>query len=193
MGVALSTPFIIPTGYVGVLREFTFSADPVLDLPCSEVLISILVNGIPQPDYTEMELGSDISGTFIPTFILIREGNRLQLKYDNSAAAPAVSVDVCVILHGNLLLNTGVPIEYQIGNEMRPVPLIPSEAAPLPSIPEVSRQIARGEAGMPRGRATRAAGRPARARPRRAMPIRRRMTRGERQRADMARRRRGRY
>ena len=195
MGVALSTPFVVPTGYVAVLREFTYSADPVLDLLCSEVLISILVNGIPQPNYTEMELGSDISGTFIPTFILVREGNLIQLKYDNSAAAPAASVDVCVILHGNLLLNTGVPIEYQIGNEMRPTPLIPSAATPLPAIPEVSKQIARGEAGMAMGtRARRGGGttRAAAARRRRAMPVRR-MSRGERQRADMARRRRGRY
>lgn len=198
MGIARSTAFVVPEGYVAVLREFSFNADPVLDLPCNEVLTTILVNDFPQDNYTNMELGSDISGTFIPCWILAREGQRIQLKYDNSAAAPALSVEVCVIFHGNLLLNTGVPIEYQIGNEMRPVPLIPSAATPLPSIPEVSKQIARGEAGMAMGRraggTTAARARARRPRPRRAMPIRRRtMSRAERQRADITRRGRGRY
>jgi len=187
MGVAVSGAFTIPKGYVGVLRSFTFTADPVLDLLCSEVLITILVNNFPQDGYTNMELGSDIGGEEIPTFILVREGQRITLKYDNSTAAPGISILVCARFYGNLLLNTGVPIEYQIGNEMRPQALIPSRMSPLPSIPEVSKQIATRTAGMTVGRAR---GRPARRRPR-AMPVRRRtLSVAERRRADIARARR---
>lgn len=123
MGVATSAEFTVPEGYVAILREFKYVVDPVLNLPCTDVLISILVDDIPQPNYDQMPLGSE-QENFIPCYILADNGQRIALRYDNSAAAPAFSVDVCVTFHGNLLLRTGVPIEYEPGNPAAAEPII---------------------------------------------------------------------
>lgn len=123
MGVNTSAPFIVPDGYIAVLRAFKYTADPVLNLPCTDVLISILVDDIPQPNYDQIPLGSE-QDTLLPCYILANEGQEIALRYDNSSAAPGLSVDVCVTFHGNLLLRTGVPIEYEPGNPADATPIV---------------------------------------------------------------------
>ena len=85
MGVSVSAPFTVPDGYVAILRAFRFVVDPVLDLPCTEVLISILVDDIPQNNYDRLPLGSE-QDIFLPTWILADNGQRIALRYDNSGA-----------------------------------------------------------------------------------------------------------
>lgn len=158
MGVATSAPFVVPTGYMAILRGFMFTGDPILNLDFSDVLVTILIDGIPQANYENLELGEQQFDFFIPCHILANDGQRIELRFDNSAAAPGVSVDVSIVFHGNLLLRTGVPIEYEQGN------------------PTKSKAIARGSARrrFGAGRAVgriRARGRPARARRRRVTRI----------------------
>ena len=123
MGVATSAPFTVPDGYVAILRAFRFTVDPVLDLPCTDVLISILVDDIAQNNYDRLPLGSE-QDIFLPTWILADNGQRIALRYDNSAAVTAVSVEVCVTFYGNLLIRTGVPIEYEQGNPSVATPIV---------------------------------------------------------------------
>lgn len=188
MGVATSAPFVVPEGYVAILRAFSFTADPVLDLPCNEVLISLLVDDIPQNNYDQLGLGSE-QPIFLPTWILADNGQRIALRYDNSAAVTAVSVEVCLILYGNLLLRTGVPIEYEQGNPATSEPIV--RGTPLAAGGGV-------ETGQPIRRVTQR-GRPGAgvgtvARTRRPTTVQRKyVPRAERRRAAIAQRRRGRY
>ena len=127
MGVSVSAPFTVPDGYVAILRAFRFVVDPVLDLPCTEVLVSILVDDIPQNNYDRLPLGSE-QDIFLPTWILADNGQRIALRYDNTGAnggsGTEVSVEVCVTFYGNLLIRTGVPIEYEQGNPSVSKPIV---------------------------------------------------------------------
>ena len=179
MGVNTSAAFTVPEGYVAILRAFKYTADPVLNLPCTDVLISILVDDIPQPNFDQMPLGSE-QDVLLPTWILADNGQRIALRYDNSSAAPAFSVEVCVTFYGNLLLRTGVPIEYEQGN-------------PTPSTPIVRGTQLRAGGGVERGRpmvgraggTTAARTRARRGRYRRPTRTGGTMTRAQRQRADI--------
>ena len=114
MATGTSDPFVVPDGYVALVRKFKFTSDPVLDLNCDEVLTSILVDDIPQANYEDLELGPE-QVNFIPCYILADNGQRIALRLVNTTD-PDADVDVCFAFHGNLLLRTGVPIEYQPGN-----------------------------------------------------------------------------
>ena len=186
MGVSVSAPFTVPDGYVAILRAFRFVVDPVLDLPCTEVLISILVDDIPQNNYDRLPLGSE-QDIFLPTWILADNGQRIALRYDNSGAnggsGTEVSVEVCVTFYGNLLLRTGVPIEYEHGNPSTSQPIVRGTVLKAGGGVEAGPGVTRGR-GRP---ARRAAGRPARyRRPTRSAPL---MSLAQRRRANIARHR----
>ena len=188
MGVATSAPFTVPEGYMAILRGFSFTVDPVLDLPCNEVLISLLVDDIPQNNYDQLGLGSE-QPVLLPTWILADNGQRIALRYDNSAAVTAVSVEVCLILYGNLLLRTGVPIEYEQGNPTTSEPIVrgtPLAAGGGVEVGQpVRRRVGRGTVGGARGTVARYR--------RPTTTTRRYVSRPERRRAAIAARRRGRY
>lgn len=151
MAVNTSTAFTVPEGYVAVLRAFKYTADPVLNLPCTSVLISILVDDIPQPNYDQMALGSE-QDVLLPTYILADNGQRIALRYDNSIAAPAFSVEVCVTFYGNLLLRTGVPIEYEPGNPATSTPIVRGTIIKPGGGVEVGQSMRRGRVGGARAR-----------------------------------------
>ena len=65
MATGTSNAFVVPDGYVALIREFKFTADPVLDIDCDEVLTSILVDDIPQANYEDLPLGPE-SPDFLP-------------------------------------------------------------------------------------------------------------------------------
>ena len=183
MGVSVSAPFTVPDGYVAILRAFRFVVDPVLDLPCTEVLISILVDDIPQNNYDRLPLGSE-QDIFLPTWILADNGQRIALRYDNSGAnggsGTEVSVEVCVTFYGNLLLRTGVPIEYEHGNPSTSQPIVRGTVLKAGGGVEPGRAGGRAVGRVRRGRPTRYR------RPTRSAPL---MSLAERRRANIARHR----
>jgi hypothetical protein len=182
MGVATSPAFTVPDGYVAILRAFRFVVDPVLDLPCTDVLISILIDDIPQNNYDRLPLGSE-QDIFLPTWILADNGQRIALRYDNSAAVTSVSVEVCVTFYGNLLLRTGVPIEYEHGNPSTSQPIV--RGTVLKAGGGVESEPGRRAGGRAVGRVRR--GRPTRyRRPTRSAPA---MSLAQRRRANIARQR----
>ncbi len=176
MATGQSDPFVVPAGYVALIRQFKFSADPVLDIGCDEVLTSILIDDIPQANYEDLPLGPE-AVDFLPCYILADNGQRIALRVVN-VNDPAAAVDVCFVFHGNLLLRTGVPIEYQPGNMTKTEAMGPGFPNPI------EKDFIT--------RSPRAGGTVARRRTRRAPTRVRRMSRAEQRTAAIAARRRGR-
>jgi hypothetical protein len=122
--------FTVPEGYIAVIRDFQMSIFPVVfgaDLEDFRWTLSIA--RLPVNNYDNMALGQESDGLWFPAYALANEnevvGMRLEANVDYEAAFPQdIRARAEVILHGNLLLRTGVPIEYEPGNPADAFPIV---------------------------------------------------------------------
>lgn len=109
--------FEIPSGYIGILRNFKYYTDiPIVPDVSSYLSVSILVDGIIHPDYEKMPLGQNSNG-MIPIHALVNENKIISLQFHPTEAyalaTPTLVVKYFVTLYGNLLLSRGLPLEFE--------------------------------------------------------------------------------
>ena len=204
-----STGFTVPEGYVGVLRSFRFEVEPqVVDSDIlntgglsgqyEDITTTLLVDGIPVPEYEGLTLGQ-ATREFIPCYVLANENQVFSIRFFTTDAFNDLYNDagveryfINVQFHGNLLLRTGVPIEYEPGNPAAAEPIV--RGTEIQAGGGVARQPRALEPGQAMSRMGRRTGQLHRTTVRRARPTRRvRATPGAVGRAFVRRRTRGRY
>ncbi len=123
----VSLNYTVPDNTVAVLRSFRYQ---VIDAPVNAVVegdcwlqSDLFVNDLPVREYDQM-LHPVFMQLFFPTFVIIDERKRLRLTLSTfdpantefSQALDGIGSPVIFELYGNLLLKTGVPIEFEISN-----------------------------------------------------------------------------
>ena len=124
---SVSLNFTIPDNTIAVLRSFRYQ---VIDAPVNAVVegdcwlqSDLFVNDLPVREYDRM-LHPVFMQLFFPSFVIVDERKRLRLTLSifdptNTEFAQALNglqAPVIFEIYGNLLLKTGVPIEFEISN-----------------------------------------------------------------------------
>lgn len=139
--------FTVPDGYIAILRGFKFKVlDPTVTVlrPANLIdtffisiaggttgaLISILVDDIPQPNFTNITGLGFRQNDLVPCYILANAGQVITLKvfppltldYPQIAGGVGPTTDLFVYqtngtLQGNLILDTGLPLQYEPGSK----------------------------------------------------------------------------
>lgn len=116
--------YIIPAGYVGVLREVRFLFSNIVYTQPYLVAARLCLNGavvspeqgVDAPSGALLQNGIGVeSGTVVKTFLIADENQTFGVLFDNSIFA-FPNVISSVGFYGNLLLKTGVPAMFQIAN-----------------------------------------------------------------------------
>jgi hypothetical protein len=119
--------FIVPNNVVAVVRHFQYQ---VIDAPVNAVVegdcwlqSDMFVNDLPVRNYNKMIHPVFMEDAF-PTFIIVDE--RLEIRLQLSIFDPnntefsqtlnGLQAPVIANIYGNLILKTGVPIEFEIAN-----------------------------------------------------------------------------
>lgn len=120
---------IAPFGYVTVLRRVEIEGTPSI-VAGADFTLSLLVDGITQPNWT-WGWGSILDGfRAIDTFIVIPPNTPygLFMSSPDLTADPNVSIRCRFI--GNLILDTNIPANEQVGS-------LPTRVVPQPANPEI--------------------------------------------------------
>lgn len=155
--------FVVPQGYVAILRGFNFflkeQASTFGEDVKDKILLSLLVENIPQPQHEDLDFGQNLDhiGQMAWTHILANERQLVQMRikideeflsdhYVTGGVKIITNVRAPILLYGNLLLRTGVPIEMQQGNPEPAHPIV--SAAVAASMPRRAMPIRRGAKRM---------------------------------------------
>jgi hypothetical protein len=119
--------YIVPENTVAVLRQFRYQ---VIDAPVNAVVegdcwlqSDLFVNDLPVREYNKMTLPVFMEDAF-DTFVIIDERLELRLRLsifdpnntEFSQTLNGLQFPVIASFYGNLILKTGVPIEFEIAN-----------------------------------------------------------------------------
>ena len=134
--------FTVPESRIYVIRSFRYSLEPVNIDPDrqSEVIFNIRVNGIFQPGYSNLLLGFG-GGAEFPCHIIAPSNAVITFSLFFTAPGDWTVTDYypLFVVHGNSLLGTGKPPEFEIGNENKTGKIIKSPISTGP----VKRQFPR--------------------------------------------------
>jgi len=123
----VSLTYDVPVNVVAVVRSFRYQ---VIDAPVNAVVegdcwlqSDIFVNDLPVREYNRM-LHPVFQELFFPCFIVVDERKEIRLQLSQfdpantefSQALNGVTAPVQLEIYGNLLLKTGVPIEFEVAN-----------------------------------------------------------------------------
>ena len=123
----VSHTFIVPNNTVAILRSFRYQ---VANAPVNHVTegdcwlqSDIFVNDLPVREYSQM-LHPVFMELHFPTFVIVDQGRRIRItlsKFDPANTELSNDIDgidspVLFELYGNIILKTGVPIEFEIAN-----------------------------------------------------------------------------
>lgn len=144
----LQLSYLVPEGYIGILKRFRYHMEPIPVALFNEVLVSLFVDELPVPDFTNLPMGPDL-GEYQDTFVIAKSGQSFVLRIEATVALPAVDT-VYALLYGNLRLTTGAP-QLAVGEKVKPaaVHVSPAPATP-PLAPPVPKE-APAPAGCPSG------------------------------------------
>lgn len=133
-GAAVDVPgevsFIVPQGYVGILRGFAWSFNvPIFPRDDNDsfemgiVSISVLVNNVAQNFYNDLDAFGANVANFLPTYIIAETGNEIKVRINLGNLNPAgitnttlYDEDMTITLYGNLLLSRGLPAQFEPGS-----------------------------------------------------------------------------
>ena len=103
--------FTVPEGYLGILREFSWTIEDNSILPDN---IYITIDDMPVPNYTNLRyLTNNFMGR-APCYILANAGQTIQIVMrQNSLPTSPMDTDVTFYMHGNLLLLRGLPTPFE--------------------------------------------------------------------------------
>lgn len=123
----INLTYVVPTNVVAVVRWFRYQ---VMNAPVNAVVegdcwlqSDIFVNDLPVREYNKM-LHPVLQTNFFPAFIIVNEllDIRLQLSIfdpnntEFSQALDGINAVVQLEMYGQLLLKTGVPIDFEVAN-----------------------------------------------------------------------------
>lgn len=119
--------FIVPENTVAILRQFRYQ---VIDAPVNAVVegdcwlqSDLFVNDLPVREYNKMTLPVFMEDAF-DCFVIVDERLEIRLRLsifdpnntEFSQALNGLSAPVIASFYGNLILKTGVPVEFEIAN-----------------------------------------------------------------------------
>jgi hypothetical protein len=106
---------VVPQGYIGILRAFRWSFTDAPLISPTLYTARILVNGVVQPGFDELQrLGSN-SWEWQKCYILADAGQTIMLELIPTGTIDPGN-DVVGQLFGNLLLAKGLPLQYEPGS-----------------------------------------------------------------------------
>lgn len=119
--------YTVPTNVVAVLRDFRYQ---VMNAPVNAVVegdcwlqSDIFVNDLPVREYNRMLLPVNMHRPF-PAFVIVDELRVIRLRLTTfdpgntvfAAALAGLTAPVLFSMYGQLLLKTGVPIDFEVAN-----------------------------------------------------------------------------
>lgn len=119
--------FIVPENTVAVLRQFRYQ---VIDAPVNAVVegdcwlqSDLFVNDLPVREYNKMLLPVFMEDAF-DTFVIVDERLEIRLRLSTfdpnntefAGVLDGITSPVIASFYGNLILKTGVPVEFEIAN-----------------------------------------------------------------------------
>lgn len=122
---AVSITYTVPDNTVAILRSFRYQVTfaPVNHVQEGDCWLQsdLFVNDLPAREYNQM-LHPVVMQDFFPTFLIVDERKRIRLTLSKvpqtimSATIVDITSPVLFEFYGNLLLKTGVPVEFEIAN-----------------------------------------------------------------------------
>lgn len=121
--------FTVPPGFSAILRGFKITAkDPTFTLIQNpeRVTVTVFVNDSPVPFYENM-IFIPTATAFNPCHVVADENQVIKVVASIQATIGGTGTDVEYYfqLYGNLLIRTGVPVQYQQGNPIAMLPILP--------------------------------------------------------------------
>lgn len=120
--------YTVPSNVVAVLRNFRYQ---VMNAPAANSVVEgdcwlqsdLFVNDLPVREYNQMLLPVNMQLPF-PTFVIVDELNRIRLRLSTfdpantefAGALDGFDTTVLFSMYGQLLLKTGVPVDFEIAN-----------------------------------------------------------------------------
>jgi len=142
----LTTAYTVPNGFVCVFREFRYAMFPSIALEFNHLLADIRVNGNAPTGHNGLMHGEDTNG-FIPTFFLAPAGALIRFNFRAQVALGIANAlrKMQVEFRGNLLQDTGAPLEQEISNKrlQAPVSQVPGNVQRLHSEKKTKRRVRR--------------------------------------------------
>lgn len=147
--------FLVPSGFICVLRELDIWTEPAAFENRSTLQVILTLNGGDVPyngnDEDPTNPGVFDQGIYVgsasgrfPVFLIANEFNRVGVRFRSSSAPSQSSVNY-VLFYGQFLLKSGLPPALEIGNPVPPKAPVPKRveppkpsAPPLPSAPSVN-------------------------------------------------------
>lgn len=129
----ITASFQIPDGYVGILRSFSYEIlapgaefdgyglDQYETGDSGFIVAKLDVNGTFVPNYNDMRPGNFVYD--MPTYVLADEGQTIRLTVSTASIGYYI-IKFVVEFYGNLLLKTGRALNFEPGNEPRPMQVI---------------------------------------------------------------------
>lgn len=118
----LELSYTVPDSRIHIIRSFRYSLEPASFDPDVQLLITlnVKVNGIFQPGYTNLKPGFG-GGMEIPCHILAPSNSivTFALSFSSPGEWPSGVHYALFFVHGNSLIASGRPIEFEVGNEQK--------------------------------------------------------------------------
>ena len=114
-----SSTFIVPDGYVGILKGFRYYVNNILNIGTNELSVTIINDSVNLNNYDLMEL-QQINNNFVPVYGVSNPLKEIGIRISHPAPVVYVgrdeTVTINIELYGNLLLSRGIPSQYEPAN-----------------------------------------------------------------------------
>jgi hypothetical protein len=132
----------VPQGFTAFWKEFRFFLDPLpAGLTETNVLVTLLVDGLIVPDYFNLPLGPFMAA-YQKTFVIAAQGRRLSLRIAFTTNVGVIdNVIAWGLLYGNVGKRSGEPENREVGERPppprppQPVVIMPPPEPPKPPPP----------------------------------------------------------
>ncbi len=117
-GETLSGGFIVPDGYIGLVRGFRLFVSNMLNTEERLLIVSLISDGVIVNNYDNIALPR-ILNSVIPCYGISNALKQIGLKIAHPrSTSGSETVLIDVELYGNLLLSRGIPAQYEPANSI---------------------------------------------------------------------------
>lgn len=130
-GDTLTSLYTVPNGYNAVLTGYRYAMIPTVAMAIDELLLDLEINGASPLNFRNLMHGQVI-GDYIKTWLLAGPGDTIGMNFRATVALGGAGVtrEIHIELIGNLVLDTGLPLQQEFSNKKfgRPVSQVAGKA-----------------------------------------------------------------
>jgi hypothetical protein len=116
--LVLTIQYTVPAGYNAVIRNYRYEMEPAVPITYSDLLLDWFVDDVAQLGHQGLMHGQTVT-TWIPTFILAQSGAVVTIRFRAPTGIASNPGDVRRLIwemQGNLIQDTGAPLNFEIAN-----------------------------------------------------------------------------